>query len=118
MDKKDLAKVVGALLLVTAGVAGFYVLPVDQKVLRVLAVLAGVLLAATMLWFSTPGREFVDYARDSIKETEKVVWPSKKETWQVTGVVFLFLFVLAVFMWVVDSGLAWLFYDVLLGRNK
>lgn len=118
MENKDKLKLVGALLLVAAGVAAFYAIPVDQKILRILAVVAGVLAGATVIWFSGPGRQFVDYARDSIKEAEKVVWPTKKETWQVTGVVFLFMVVLALFMWLVDSGLAWLFYDVLLGRSK
>ncbi|QDQ26396.1 preprotein translocase subunit SecE [Chitinimonas arctica] len=116
MENVDKLKLVGAFLLVAAGVAGFYLLPLDQQALRVVAVVAGVLLAATVIWFSAPGREFVDYARDSIKEAEKVVWPTRKETWQVTGVVFLFAFTLAIFMWAVDSGLAWLFYDVLLKR--
>ncbi|KAF0811292.1 Protein translocase subunit SecE [Andreprevotia sp. IGB-42] len=117
MESIDKIKVAAALLLVGFGVAGFYALPADQSVLRSLAVVAGLLLAATVLWFSQPGREFVDYARDSIKEAQKVVWPSRKETWQVTGVVFLFVGVLALFMWAVDSGLAWVFYDLILGRG-
>ncbi|MGQ5522470.1 preprotein translocase subunit SecE [Chitinimonas sp. PSY-7] len=117
MENTDKLKLGAALLLVAAGVAGFYLLPIDQKVLRVSAVVLGVLLAALVVWYSATGRTFVDYARDSIKEAEKVVWPNKKEVWQVTGMVFLFTFVLALFMWLVDSGLTWLFYDVLLKRS-
>lgn len=117
MENQDKLKLGAALLLIAAGVAGFYMLPADQNALRVAAVVAGVLLAAAVIWFSAPGRLFVDYARDSVKEAEKVVWPTKKETWQITGVVFLFAFVLALFMWLVDSGLTWLFYDVLLKRG-
>jgi preprotein translocase subunit SecE len=33
------------------------------------------------------------------------VWPSRKETLQTTGVVFLFVFLMAVFLWLVDFGL-------------
>jgi preprotein translocase subunit SecE len=117
METKDIAKITAAIALIAAGVTGFYFIPTDQKILRIGVVVLGIVLGATVLWFSTQGREFVDYARDSIKETEKVVWPSKRETWQVTGVVFLFMFVLSLFMWIVDSGLTWLFYDVLLGRK-
>ncbi|MBV1774848.1 preprotein translocase subunit SecE [Burkholderiaceae bacterium DAT-1] len=113
MESVDKLKIGGALLLVLAGVTAYYLLPSDQGVLRMLVVLLGVILAAVVVWFSAPGRGFVDYARDSIKEAEKVVWPSKRETWQVTGVVFLFAFVLALFMWVVDFGLQWLLYDLL-----
>ncbi|GAB3267278.1 preprotein translocase subunit SecE [Chitinimonas naiadis] len=116
MENVDKLKLAAALVLVAAGVTGFYLLPADQQALRVAAVVVGLLLAAAVVWFSAPGRGFVDYARDSVKEAEKVVWPTKKETWQVTGVVFLFALTLALFMWAVDTGLAWLFYDVLLKR--
>ncbi len=117
MESIDKIKVGVALLLVLAGVAGFYLLPASSAVLAPLSVVVGLLLAAGVMWFSVPGQQFVDYARDSVKEAQKVVWPTKKETWQLTGIVFLFVGVLALFMWVVDSGLAWLFYDVILGRR-
>jgi preprotein translocase subunit SecE len=117
MESVDKIKVTAAVVLVAIGVAGFYLVPANQGALRVLAVIAGLLLAAATVWFSQPGRDFVDYARDSVKEAQKVVWPTRKETWQVTGIVFLFVGVLALFMWAVDSGLAWMFYDVILGRK-
>ena len=117
MESIDKVKVGFALLLVAADVVGFYLLPGMSAALRSLSPVVGVLAAAVVLWFSQPGRDFVDYARDSVKEAQKVVWPSKKETWQLTGIVFVFVGVLSLFMWVVDSGLAWLFYDVVLGRG-
>lgn len=117
MENVDKLKLTAALLLVAAGVAGYYLVPADQHVLRVVAVIVGILLAVTVAWFSTPGRTFVDYARDSVKEAEKVVWPTKKEAWQVTGVVFLFSFTLAMFMFLVDKGLEWVIYDLLLKRG-
>jgi preprotein translocase subunit SecE len=117
MESTDKIKVALALALVAAGVVGFYLLPAAPVVLRPLSVVAGLLAGGAMLWFSQLGQEFMGYARDSVKEAQKVVWPNKKETWQITGVVFLFVGVLALFMWIVDSGLAWLFYDVVLGRG-
>ncbi|WP_268238913.1 preprotein translocase subunit SecE [Silvimonas amylolytica] len=117
MESVDKLKVTAAVALVAIGVAGFYLVPANQGALRVLAVIAGLLLAAATVWFSQPGRDFVDYARDSVKEAQKVVWPTRKETWQVTGIVFAFVGVLALFMWAVDSGLAWVFYDLILGRK-
>jgi len=117
MESTDKIKVALALLLVAAGVTGFYLLPATPVVLRPLSVVAGLLSGVGVLWFSQLGQEFMGYARDSVKEAQKVVWPNKKETWQITGVVFLFVGVLALFMWVVDTGLAWLFYDVVLGRG-
>ncbi len=117
MESIDKIKVGLALLLVAAGVTGFYLLPVAPVVLRPLSVVAGLLAGAGVLWFSQLGQGFVGYARDSVKEAQKVVWPTRREAWQITGVVFLFVGVLALFMWLVDSGLAWLFYDVVLGRG-
>ncbi|WP_312854396.1 preprotein translocase subunit SecE [Paludibacterium denitrificans] len=43
---------------------------------------------------------------------------NRKEALQMTGMVFVFVFVLALFMWGVDSSLSWLFYDVILGRGR
>jgi len=117
MESFDKVKMGVALLLVMVGVAGYYLLPSAFAALRPFSVVLGLLVASGVLWFSAPGRQFVDYARDSVKEAQKVVWPNKKETWQLTGIVFLFVGVLSLFMWVVDSGLAWLFYDVVLGRG-
>ena len=69
------------------------------------------------VWLSAPGKSFVTYAQDSVGEAKKVVWPTRKEATQLTGLVFLFVLVLALFMWLVDSGLSWLFYDLILGRG-
>jgi preprotein translocase subunit SecE len=104
-------------LIVVAGVTGFYLIPESQGFLRILAMVVALLLAGGAVWWSQPGRDFAVYARDSIAEGRKVVWPSRKEAMQVTGMVFLFVTVLALFMWAVDSGLSWLFYDVILGRG-
>lgn len=117
MEMQDKLKLGLAALLVTAGVVGFYLLPETQGVLRALVFVAAVLAAAGVFWFSAPGREFVSYAQESIVEARKVVWPTRKETSQMTLMVFVFVFVLALFMWLVDSSLSWLFYDVLLRRG-
>jgi len=89
-----------------------------QGLLRILAFVASLAIAAGVVWLSRPGKQFVGYAQDSITESRKVVWPTRKEAMQVTGMVFLFVFVLALFMWLIDSGLSWLFYDVILGRGS
>jgi preprotein translocase subunit SecE len=117
MEIMDKFKALLAVVLIAAGIVGFYALPADQEALRILACMGGVLLAAVMLWFSAYGRSFINYARDSIKEAQKVVWPSRKETWQTTAMVFIFVTVLALFMWLVDSGLSWIMYDLLLGQK-
>jgi preprotein translocase subunit SecE len=42
-----------------------------------------------------------------VAEARKVVWPTRKETIQTTGVVFAFVVVMALFLWLVDAGLLW-----------
>ena len=62
---------------------------------------------AAVMWFTEAGRTFVAFARESWEEAKRVVWPTRKETLQTTGVVFAFVFVMAVFLWIVDYGLLW-----------
>ncbi|MDK2126341.1 preprotein translocase subunit SecE [Parachitinimonas caeni] len=120
MENLDKLKIVIALLLVVLGVSGYYVMPVgdSMKWVRVFSVVFGVVGGGGVLLFSTPGKEFLVYARESYREAQKVVWPSRKEVWQITGFVFLFVLVLAVFMLTVDKSLEWLLYEQLLGRAR
>ncbi len=96
-----------AVLLVVAGVAGFYLLKDSAAILRVASVLAGLVAAALVAWTTAPGREFFVYAQESVAETKKVVWPSRKETVQTTGMVLAFVLVMAIFLWIVDALLVW-----------
>lgn len=111
----DKLKFALALALLAAGVVGFYLLSEQPLVLRVLSVLAGVGASVAVAWFSEPGRRFVEFARESITETKKVVWPSRKETVQTTGLVFAFVVVMAIFLWLTDKSLEWVLYDLVLG---
>jgi preprotein translocase subunit SecE len=96
-----------AVLLVVAGIAGFYLLKDSAAILRVASVLAGLVAAALVAWTTAPGREFFVYAQESVAETKKVVWPSRKETVQTTGMVLAFVLVMAIFLWIVDALLVW-----------
>ena len=111
----DKLKFALALALLVAGVVGFYLLSEQALVLRVLSVLAGVAAGVAVAWFSEPGRRFVGFAREAITETKKVVWPSRKETVQTTGLVFAFVVVMALFLWLTDKSLEWILYDLVLG---
>ena len=113
----DKLKAYLAIALIIAGLGAFYVLPVEQMAMRV-AVCGGSLIAAIVIFsLSSYGHSFIGYARDSYKEARKVVWPSRKETWQMTAMVFAFVAVLSLFMWLVDSGLTWVMYGLLLGQQ-
>jgi preprotein translocase subunit SecE len=51
---------------------------------------------------------------DAVRETKKVVWPTRKEAMQMTGYVFAFVFVMALFLWLTDKTLEWVLYDLIL----
>ena len=110
-------KLLIAALLAMAGIAGFYLLADSPTVVRVLAVLAGFGLAAAVAGFTELGRAFYGFSRESVDEARKVVWPTRKETLQMTGVVILFVLVMALFLWLVDGVLLWL-VKLLMGRGN
>jgi preprotein translocase subunit SecE len=56
----------------------------------------------------------VSFAGEAVRETKKVVWPTRREAMQITGVVFGFVLVMAVFLWGTDKLLEVIFYDLIL----
>jgi len=114
----DKVKAVIALLLLFAGVGGFYFLSESPMVVRVASVLAGIVAGIAVGWTSAPGKEFFVFAQESVVETKKVVWPTRKESFQTAGAVLAFVVAMAVFLWITDKGLEYLMYDVLLGSKK
>jgi len=112
----DKVKLAIAVLLVCAGVTGFYLLSESAAIIRVAVVLAGVVLGAVVALTSVPGKQFYAFAQESSVETRKVVWPSRKESFQTTGIVFVFVVIMALFLWIVDAGLLSL-VKILMGRS-
>ena len=87
------------------GIAGSYMLSDLPTVVRVLCVLVGFALAFGMLSLTEKGRELIQFGREAIVETKKVVWPTKKETAQTTGIVVVFVLVMALVLWGIDGVL-------------
>ena len=111
----DKAKLAGAAVLLVASVVAFYYLGKQDLWVRVIALLALLGAAVALFFTSESGRQLVAFGRDSVKEVKKVVWPTRKEAMQMTGYVFLFVFVMALYMWLTDKTLEWLLYDLVLG---
>src|SRR5438045_9527309 len=102
--------------LVGAGIWAYYWLGEGAAlILRILAVIAGVLAGAAVAWFSEPGRQFAVFAGEAVTEVKKVVWPTRKETLQTTAAVFAFVVVMAILLWISDKTLEWALYDLILG---
>ena len=114
----DRLKIGLAVLAVIGGLAGFYLLSQQALVLRIGAVLAGLAVGIVIASLSEPGKRFFAFGRESIAETKKVVWPTRKETIQTTGIVFAFVVVMAIFLWATDKTLEVALYDWILGWRK
>jgi preprotein translocase subunit SecE len=114
----DKAKLGAAVALVIAAVVGFYLLGKQGQVAQWGALIAGLVAAVVVFITSESGKEFVAFGRDSWKEVRKVVWPTRKEAIQMTMYVIGFCAVMALFLWLTDKTLEWVFYDLILGWKK
>jgi preprotein translocase subunit SecE len=115
-DMTDKIKIVLSLLLLAAGIAGFYLLSEQALVLRVLVVAAGAIVGGVLFCKTTEaGGRFVQLWREAWAELKKVVWPNRKETTQMTMLVFALTVVMALFLFAADKSLEWLIYDIILG---
>ncbi|WP_151448801.1 preprotein translocase subunit SecE [Lacisediminimonas profundi] len=111
----DKAKIIVAVFAVIAGVVGFYFLAGRPTYVRAGALVAGLVVAVAFAWTTVSGRGFLNFSREAVRETKKVVWPTRREALQITGVVFAFVVVMAIFLWGTDKLLEFVLYDLILG---
>ena len=111
----DKAKLAVAGLLVIAAVVAFYALARQDMWMRVAALIVLLIAAVATFFISEVGKQLIAYGHDSVREVRKVVWPTRKEALQMTGYVFAFVFVMALFLWMTDKTLEWVLYDLVLG---
>ena len=114
----DKAKLAVAGVLVIAALVAFYALGRQDLWMRIAALIVLLAAAVGAFFTSEAGKELIAYGRDSVREVRKVVWPTRKEAMQMTGYVFAFVVVMALFLWVSDKTLEWLLYDVILGWKR
>jgi preprotein translocase subunit SecE len=114
----DKAKLVGAAVLLVAGIAAFYVLGKSELWVRVITLLVLLAAAVAVFFTSESGRELIGFGKESVREVKKVVWPTRKEAMQNTAYVFAFVFAMAFFLWVTDKTLEWVLYDLILGWKR
>jgi len=116
----DKFKVALAVVATIAGVVGFFILKGQNKpaLMCAGALVAGLVVAVLLLWTSATGRDFLGFAKESVRETKKVVWPTRKEATQITAVVSGFVLMMAIFLWGTDKILEFLMYDVILGWKQ
>lgn len=114
-DKMRLALVA---VLVVAGLVAYYMLSAQGVWVQWAGLLVGLVAAVVVFFTAETGRQLVAFGRDAVRETKKVVWPERKEALQITLYVFAFVVVMALFLWLTDKTLEWVFYDLILGWKK
>ncbi|RYX95625.1 MAG: preprotein translocase subunit SecE [Comamonadaceae bacterium] len=114
----DKARIGLAVALVIGALVGFYLLGKQGQIAQWGILIVGLVAAVVVFMTSEPGKEFIAFGRDSWREVKKVVWPARKEAIQMTAYVFAFVVVMAIFLWLTDKTLEWVFYDLILGWKK
>ncbi len=114
----DKAKLALAGALAVGSVAAFYLLGAAGALAQWGALLALLAVAVLVFGLSESGKQLVAFGRDASREVRKVVWPTRKESLQMTAYVFGFVVLMALFLWLTDKTLEWVFYDLLLGWKK
>ena len=111
----DKVKLGLAVFLVLAGFIAYFVLSSQAAYVRWAVLLVGVLAGVVLFLFSGAGKALWAFAQDSMRELRKVVWPTRKETWQTALFVGVFAVVMSLFLWLVDKGVEWILYSLILG---
>ena len=101
----DLTKIAAAVLIVVGSLVAYYSYPEVSRLVRQIGVLASVGVATWLFLLSARGKVLASYMREAQIEIRKVVWPTWKETYQVTGIVIVGVVVAAVLLGVLDWAL-------------
>jgi len=115
----DKAKLWVAVLLGVAGCVGFALLSDQYNIWwRLLGLTVAFALAVAVVWFSAYGPALREYVVESHFEMRKVVWPTRKESWQTTWVVFAMIGVIGLLLFIFDSVLSYAFLDLIFGGSR
>ena len=98
----------GVIVLLLAGaVVGNYMFAEQSVLVRALAVVAAIIVAGLVAMQTVKGRTAVEFAKESRTEVRKVVWPTRQEAVQTTGIVLVATLIMSILLWGLDSVLFW-----------
>uniref|UniRef100_UPI00404872BA preprotein translocase subunit SecE n=2 Tax=Orrella sp. TaxID=1921583 RepID=UPI00404872BA len=111
----DRLKLLLSVAIIVAGIVAFSMLENEIAApVRVAIFIVSLIVAAGFAAISEPGKRFIGFAQESYYEVRKVIWPTRKETVQMTGIVFAFVAVMGIFLWLLDKSLEWVLYSIVL----
>ncbi len=114
----DKVKIIVAALLVIAGIAAYYLLVDQPQLVRVGVFIAGVIAAIVVASTSEAGQNAVKFMKGADLERRKVVWPTQRETMQMTGVVIVMVVLIGFLLWGMDQLSFWVIYDLILSTDN
>ena len=107
-SSKDNALLILSIVAILSGIGAFYWYDEPALPFRIGMVVVGLAAGAGLLWLSSYGKEFVQFAQAARVELRKVVWPDRQETIRTTYIVFGFAILMGVFFFVLDWVLTWM----------
>ena len=104
----DTIKLLGSVLSLIVGIFSYYYLIQISILFRVLIILASVVVSLIIFFQTYKGKTLWVFFQGSKVEIKKVIWPTKKETFQTTLTVFIFVLIMGIFFWLLDFLLLFL----------
>ncbi len=112
----DTIKIFLALAILIGSIVGYYYYANESALLRAVGVLVAFGLSLWVAFQSVQGQTLWKFIQGSRVELRKVVWPTREEAIQTTGIVLLFAAIMGVFFWLLDLFLLW-FTTLLTGQG-
>lgn len=94
-------------LLLIAAIGGNYYYAQESVLFRAIGVVVAVGIAGLIAMQTLKGRTAFTFAKESRTEVRKVVWPTRQEAIQTTGIVLVVTLLMSLFLWGLDSVLFW-----------
>ena len=103
----DVIKLVFSIVLVIGGVVAFYYFADQSLLYRVLGLVALAIVAILIVFSTAVGKKLWAFIHEARTEVRRVIWPTKQETTQTTLIVVVMVFIVGIFLWLLDMFLFW-----------
>jgi preprotein translocase subunit SecE len=92
-----------ALALLLVAIVGFQFYQQYSIVMRIIGLLVLSGLAIFVASTTPQGKQALAFIQAAKAEAKRVVWPTRQETMQMTGIVVVMVLIVTLFVWLVDS---------------
>jgi preprotein translocase subunit SecE len=103
----DSLKWIIVILILAGVVVANYMFGEQSVLIRAVAAVLAIALAGIIAMQTEKGRNAVIFAKEARTEVRKVVWPTRQEAIQTTGIVLVATLIMSLLLWGLDSVLFW-----------